>query len=147
MTLSDAFDQFVQIFNSATGATPTGQTFDDLRPWLDPEVILRKAAADPHKHKFFVRPRSAVIHYLKSYFIDPAISFDPYHYGNFSMETDANFVVGWVSGTAKWTDNGSPAPGGEAIEFFFTFINNAVLPNGTAQPDGDWKILFLYGSN
>src|SRR5580704_2873955 len=140
MTLKQAFDQFVQIFNSGTGHTPIGKIFDDLKPWLEQHVILRKAAAGPNK-KFFVHEKGDVVSYLNQHFTNPAISFDPNHYGAPSVQHDANFVVGWVSGSAKWTDTGSP--GGETIEYMFTFINESQLPSGTAPPDGYWKILFL----
>jgi hypothetical protein len=148
MTLTQAFDQFVQIFNSGTGHTPFGspvKTFDDLRPLLEQHVILRKAAAGSGNKKFFVHEKGAVVSYLNHNFRDPAISFDPNYYGPPLVKPDTNFVVGWVFGSAKWTDTGSL--GGEKIDFTLTFINESQLPNGTAPANGDWKILFLYGSN
>jgi hypothetical protein len=145
MTLLKAFDQFVTIFNSATGfdKTPPIQTFDDLKPLLERHVILRKAAAT--KKKFFVYEKGDVVSYLIRNFNDPAISFDPSYYGAPLEQPDANFVTAWVSGSARWTDAGSPA--GEKIEYRFLFINESQSENGTAPADGYWKILFLYGSN
>ena len=35
---------------------------------------------------------------------------------------------------------------GKKSIFVFTFINESQLPNGTAPANGDWKIIFLYGS-
>ena len=75
MTLTQAFDQFVQIFNSGTGHTPFGspvETFDDLRPLLEQHVILRKAAAGSG-NKFFVHEKGAVVSYLNHNFKNPAI--------------------------------------------------------------------------
>jgi hypothetical protein len=139
VTLADAFDQVVQIFNNAASGMAS---FDDLGDWFDDEVILRKSAPQGRK-SIFVRKTQKVIKYFNDNFKNVGVRFYPYENGDPNIVPDSNYVMGYVTGAAKWVDQASPEPNGEPINFAFTFINEDNNPTAT----GDWKIVFLFGSN
>jgi len=139
--LAASFDKICQVFNHAAAGDP-GYSFDDLADWFDPEVILRRAySKNKGKKGIFVRKSAAVIKYCKQNFTNAGVIFTPMP-GQFSVNADADtYAAGDVCGEATWVDNG--APQGEPISFIFNFYNAA----NSATAKGDWKVLFLYGSN
>ena len=120
--LETAFDNAVGYFNK--------QDWVSLQKALSPNVVLKKVAHPLPSD--LVLGDTNVIASLKNEWLTDQATFHPH---GASKHIDP--ILGSVHGLADWNETKASGPVKDEIRYFFLFDQTA---------NGDWKLIFLWGS-